>query len=258
MCLILFAWNTNPKQHLVVAANRDEFFERPSAPAGFWPEYPGLLAGKDLKAGGTWLGITAAGRFTAITNYRDLSNIKADAPSRGELTLDYLTSSASPGQYLESIAKVADQYNGFNLLVGDLNELFYFSNIEGQIKKLEPGLYGLSNHLLDTDWPKVDRGKQLLNQVVKSDQVSPSDMLAILANDELSPDDMLPNTGIPLDWEKALSAININREDYGTVSSTVLVASLTSFYFLERSYHKPYGQPDDKEFSSNWSEPIQV
>jgi len=199
MCLILFAWNTNPKHHLVVAANRDEFFKRPSAPAGFWPEYPGLLAGKDLKAGGTWLGITAAGRFTAITNYRDLSNIKADAPSRGELTLDYLTSSSSPRQYLESIAKVADQYNGFNLLVGDLNELFYFSNIEGQIKKLEPGLYGLSNHLLDTDWPKVDRGKQLLNQVVKSDQVSPSDMLAILANDELSPDDMLPNTGIPLD-----------------------------------------------------------
>ena len=128
MCLILFAWKSNPRYHLIVAANRDEFIERPSRPASYWAEHPGLLGGKDLKAGGTWLGITTTGRFTAITNYRDLSNIKHDAPSRGKLTLDYLTSATPPRDYLESIAPAGSKFNGFNLLVGDLNELFYYSS----------------------------------------------------------------------------------------------------------------------------------
>lgn len=257
MCLILFAWKTNPRYHLILAANRDEFFVRPSSPASFWPDHPGLLAGRDLKAGGTWLGVTTSGRFAAITNYRDLSNIKEDAPSRGNLTLDYLISATPPRDYLDSIAAVGGQYNGFNLLIGDLNEIFYYSNIENRIQQLEPGLYGLSNHLLDTGWPKVERGKEMLSKAI-DDKAGASDILDLLANREKSPDRDLPDTGIPLEWERALSAMHIDMEEYGTVSSTVLLASPASFYFKERSYNKPQGTANDNEFQSQWSAIIQV
>ncbi len=258
MCLILFAWKCHPRYHLIVAANRDEFFKRPSAPLSFWKEHPGVLAGKDLKAGGTWLGLNESGRFTAITNYRDLSNIKEHAPSRGALTLDYLTGSSSAKDYLSEIAAVGHHYNGFNLVVGDLRELFYYSNVENNIQKLEPGIYGLSNDLLDTDWPKVKRGRQVFRSLLTEDEIEPGDLMDLLADEEMAANEDLPDTGVPVNWERALSAIHINIDDYGTVNSTVLLASPTSFYLKERSYNKPQGISDDKEFRARWSSVIRV
>ena len=149
MCLILFAWKMQQNFPLVLAANRDEFYERPSAPADFWDDAPDLLAGRDLRDGGTWLGITRGGRVAALTNYRDPASLKTEAPSRGMLVSDYLRGRENPGAYLGRIAPEADRFNGFNLLVGDPDELFCFSN-RGARERLQPGIYGLSNHLLDT------------------------------------------------------------------------------------------------------------
>jgi uncharacterized protein with NRDE domain len=160
MCLILFAYQIHPRYRLVLGANRDEFYARPTAPLDFWQDHPQVLAGRDLEQHGTWMGVTRNGRWAAVTNYRDLRIMKTDAHSRGHLVADFLLSHVPPHAYMRQIATKADQYNGFNLIVGDSAELVYFSNRERKIRLLGPGLYGLSNHLLDTAWPKVARGKE--------------------------------------------------------------------------------------------------
>ena len=161
MCLIVFAYNVHPSYRLILAANRDEFYERPSAPADFWEDQPHVLAGRDLKEGGTWLGVTKKGKFAAITNYRDPASWKNNAPSRGGLVSSYLCGNQSTGEYLDKISRQAQLYNGYNLIVGDRHEIFAYSN-RGEKQKLETGIYGLSNHLLNSSWPKVFRGKKLL------------------------------------------------------------------------------------------------
>src|SRR5258706_6908216 len=161
MCLILFAWQAHPDYPLVVAANRDEWRDRPTAPAAWWDDAPDILAGRDLEAGGTWLGVTRAGRFAAITNFRDPSDRKSTAPSRGQLVADFLRGDDAPRDYLAALAAKAARYNGFNLLLADDKSMCYFGSREGEIIDVAPGIHGLSNHLLDEPWPKVKMESRL-------------------------------------------------------------------------------------------------
>ena len=221
MCLILVAWRVHPDYPLVVAANRDEFFARPTAPAAFWKDAPQVLAGRDLEAGGTWMGVTRTGRFAALTNFRDPAQNRSGAPSRGTLVADFLAGEETPHTCLERIAPRASQCNGYNLLVGDGETLWWSSNMGGEPRRLESGVYGISNHLLDTPWPKVGAGKAALAQALDS---LPDDqaLFGLLQDDGIHPDEHLPQTGISLDWERLLSSAFVKSPDYGTRSSTVL------------------------------------
>lgn len=249
MCLIIFAWDKHSNYKLALTANRDEFYDRPAKPAHFWPETPDLLAGRDLKAGGTWLGITRQGKFAAITNYRDPANIKQEAPSRGELTFNFLKNDITPLKYLEKLSSSAKDYNGFNLLVGNLKELYFYSNVEGEIKALVPGLYGLSNHLLDTPWPKVEMGKQLFQKWMTSPAGNEAQILDLMDNKKLAADAKLPSTDVPLEWERALSAMHIQTEKYGTVSTTsLLVGRDGQVKLVEKTFNNPLGPLQEKEF----------
>ena len=221
MCLILAAWRSHPDFPLVVAANRDEFFARPTALADFWSDAPAILGGRDLQAGGTWLGFTRSGRFAALTNFRDPAQQQPNAPSRGKLVADFLAGGATPLGYLDGLAGDAGAFNGFNLLAGDGRQLCCFSNVGGPPHELAPGIYGLSNHLLDTPWPKVEQGKSALAAALAA---LPDDgrLLALLRDDAIHPDASLPSTGVPLEWERLLSAAFVRSPDYGTRCSTLL------------------------------------
>ena len=236
MCLILFSWKDNSQHKLILAANRDEFYARPTSAADFWEDQPDILGGRDLEAGGTWMGLTRQGRFAAITNYRDPSIKRENAPSRGALTTDFLMGAERPGDYLEKIDKEADRYYGYNLLVSDGEELWYYSNISKQAKALGPGSYGLSNALLDTAWPKVKLGKELFRSSVVNGS-SQSKLLEVLGNDEKPADKDLPKTGVPYEWEKAISSMFIETETYGTCCSTILLIDHENqARFVEKSY----------------------
>lgn len=224
MCLILMAYKMHPDYRLVMVGNRDEFYERPTAPMAFWEDAPDILAGRDLQAGGTWLGVTHTGRIAAITNYRDPNNVRANAPSRGDLVSNYLKTSDAPQLYLEQLASHGDHYNGFNLVVGDTQSLFYYSNYhKAGPKQLAPGYYGLSNHLLNTPWPKVKKGQHKLQSLLKAgERFQTKDLFALLQDRTQAPDEELPNTGVSLAWERLLSPLFIESSFYGTRSSTVL------------------------------------
>ena len=238
MCLILFAWKTHPAYPLILAANRDEFTERPSAPAAFWDDAPDLLAGRDLKAGGTWLGITRSGRLAAVTNYRDPASLKKEAPSRGQLVSDYLRGGESPEEYLQRLAPRAGRYNGFSLLVGDRSKLLCYSN-RGEMVRPEPGIHGMSNRLLDTPWPKVAEGKKALSALLQAEKgVPPEALFSLLADRTPPPDDRLPDTGVGLAWERLLSPLFIESPAYGTRSSTVLLIDRNGgVNFIERVFN---------------------
>lgn len=222
MCLVFVAWRVHPDYPLVVAANRDEFFSRPTAPAAFWTEAADVLAGRDLDAGGTWMGITRGGRFAALTNFRDPAQVRNGAPSRGALVSGFLTGTAAPAGYLEQIAVVGRQCNGYNILLGDGESLWWSSNVSGESKALPPGVYGVSNHLLDTPWPKVGAGKTALSAAI-DDLPHEHGLFELLCDDSVHPDEHLPRTGVPLDWERLLSAAFVNSPTYGTRSSTILI-----------------------------------
>jgi uncharacterized protein with NRDE domain len=222
MCLILVAWQVHPDWPLVVAANRDEFCARRSAGADFWSDHPGVLAGRDLEAGGTWLGISRTGRFAALTNYRDPAANRPDAPSRGHLVADFLTGRLGIDDYLAALSPA--DYNGFNLLLGDATgngRLLAFSNVSMEKHELAPGVYGLSNALLDTPWPKVGAGKTALEAALAA-LPDETGLWRLLRDDTIHPDDALPATGVPLAWERLLSAAFIRGAGYGTRCSTVL------------------------------------
>jgi uncharacterized protein with NRDE domain len=241
MCLILFAYKVHPSYNLILAANRDEFYERPSSPADFWEDAPQVLAGLDLKEGGTWMGIDRAGRFAAITNYRDPASLKNNVPSRGGLVSSYLCGNQSADDYLEKISRQAQLYNGYNLITGDRHELFAYSN-RGAKQKLNPGIYGLSNHLLNTPWPKVSRGKKLLTATLNKKGTELEDALfALLLDRKIPADNKLPDTGIGMEWERVLSSIFIASPVYGTRSSTILLIGKNGrVKFVEKVYD---GQP---------------
>jgi len=223
MCLIVFSYKQHPNYPLILAANRDENHDRPTRPAQFWDDHPDLLAGKDLKAGGTWMGIRRDGNFSALTNYRDPSIRRENSPSRGHLVLDFLIHPRSANDYLQQVDHIADRYMGFNLLVGSIDQLGYYSNQEGIIRLLNAGLYGLSNHLLNTPWPKVERAKKQLNIILENESISEESLFKLLADDHQAPEDQLPDTGIPREIEKKVSSIFIKSDGYGTRCSTILL-----------------------------------
>ncbi len=241
MCLLVFSYKQHSVYDLIFATNRDEFYERPTRPARFWDNHPNILAGKDLEAGGTWLGITRDGKFSALTNYRDPSIQKEDPPSRGHLVLDYLKSGKTMKQYLQDVDKKASLYNGFNLLGGELfgkdSSLMYYSNQQQEIRTLDAGLYGLSNKLLNTPWPKVKRAKNVLSSLIENEKLSEENLFELLQDDTKAPDEELPDTGIPHELEKAVSPIFIKTDRYGTRNSTViLVEKSGKVIFEERRY----------------------
>lgn len=225
MCLIVFAWKLVPGMPLLAAGNRDEFYERPAAPATWWDDHPHIYAGRDLRAGGTWLGVTKNGRFATVTNIRSPLEKRPDARSRGELVADFLRGEVSPQVYVDQVRERAADYNGFNLLVGDREQLIWYSN--GQVddarngKPLEPGLYGLSNGALDTPWPKVVRSKAQFASLLC--QGAPEDAyFEMLTDTARASDCRLPKTGVDMEWERLLSAVCIESPQYGTRASTLV------------------------------------
>ena len=238
MCLIYIAWRRHPRHRLVVAANRDEFHARPALPAHWWDDAPGVLAGRDLEAGGTWMGVTSGGRFAAITNFRGPSPYRAGAPSRGALVSEFLAGDASAPEYLGRIVQEGHRYNGFSLLAMDGDTLAFASNRSRGVARLAPGVYGLSNHLLDTPWPKVTGGKAELERLLDGPEVRASDLLALLAPDdprheEASAADTESDPG-SMRWR---SSRFILGGDYGTRTSTVaLLDAGGAGVFVERSF----------------------
>ncbi|MFZ5556757.1 MAG: NRDE family protein [Pseudomonadota bacterium] len=238
MCLALLAVDTHPRYRLIVGANRDEFYDRPTAPAAPWADAPQVLAGRDLQAGGTWLGVTAAGRIALVTNYREGRRPPPGAPSRGRLVADYLRGDERPETYVERIARDDLAYPGYNLIVGDRDALIYHSNRGGETRALGPGVYGLSNHLLDTPWPKVALSKAGLFQLLDRDgEALAAGLLELLADRSRPQDHELPETGIGLEWERLLGSAFIASPTYGTRSSTVLlVARSGEITFVEQTF----------------------
>jgi uncharacterized protein with NRDE domain len=226
MCLLVLAWQCHPRFRLIVAANRDEFHERAAAALGWWPDDSRILAGRDLRGSGTWMGVSRAGRFGVVTNFRELERAAPDAPSRGDLVAGFLRSPAdSPLGYLDSLRLRASQYAGFNLLLGGPEALYYYSNRDGQEpRRLERGVYGLSNHWLDSPWPKLLRSRARLDELVAADRVEPETLFALLADRTPADLDETPDTGLPPDWERALSSPFVMHDRYGTRCSTVLLA----------------------------------
>lgn len=237
MCLIFVAYKHHPRYPLVVAANRDEFYPRPTAPAGFWAEHPQLLAGRDLEGGGTWLGISRSGRFAVVTNYREPGKTRSDTPSRGELVTGFLLGEGAPMEYLARVSARGADYNGFNLLVRDQSSLCWYSNRADGPRELSPGVYALSNHLLDTHWPKVARGKEGFESILDCDTLDENALLELLADRTVALEEELPDTGVGRHLEHVLSPIFISSENYGTRSSTVVsLDNLGQVRFVERSY----------------------
>jgi uncharacterized protein with NRDE domain len=221
MCLVLVVWRAHPLYSCLVAANRDEFHARPTARAEWWPDQPQILAGRDLEAGGTWLGVTRTGRFAALTNYRDPEQRRAAVPSRGALVTSMLESGASVAEGLTYLRAVGGDYNGFNLIFSDGERLGIYESVRGSGRELGPGIYGLSNHLLDTPWPKVQNAKTRLEAALLG-LTDTAPLLHLLRDDRPAPDAQLPRTGVSLEWERLLSSAFVRAPDYGTRCSTII------------------------------------
>ena len=241
MCLALIAFAAHPRYRLIVAANRDEYHARPTAPSTWWEE--GFLAGRDLQAGGTWLGVNRSGRFALLTNVREPSRHNPGAPSRGAFVPSLLTTSASPSVSLAAQVSAGVAHNGFNVVAGNANELAWGSNRAAPPRNLGPGIYGVSNHLLDTPWPKVTRTKAAFRRWCQQEKDSDDGdddlgpLLALLHDTDRAPDGELPATGITLERERLLSAPFIIGADYGTRCSTVLtITAEGSAHWIERSF----------------------
>jgi uncharacterized protein with NRDE domain len=236
MCLILIVWRKHPQYPCLIAANRDEFHSRAAEPAHWWHDRPQILAGRDLVAGGTWLGITRTGRFAALTNYRSPQHRRTDVPSRGSLVTDALESQDSALDDLGGLQRVGPGYNGFNLIFSDGQRLAVHESVPGVGRVLAPGIYGLSNHVLDTPWPKVERAKARLHALLDQ-SIDPSSVLELLRDDCPARDEDLPGTGMSLEWERLLSSAFIRGSDYGTRCSTVIrVDQGGEVYFDEWSW----------------------
>jgi len=244
MCLMLFAWRAYPDYRLVFAGNRDEAYERPSAPAAFWNDQPRLFGGRDLEKGGSWLGLTRSGRIAAVTNYRDGPSHRSAPRSRGELVANFLRTDGEPRRYLEQVHAAGRHYGGFSLIVGDLTQLFYCANRGNGFEEIAPGVHGLSNHLLNTPWPKVRRGRERVEALLGHAEVDlVQGLFELLADRTVAPDAELPDTGVGLQRERELSPCFIAGERYGTRACTVLLINRNNeVLFVERTYG-PRGVP---------------
>jgi uncharacterized protein with NRDE domain len=237
MCLIFLSLNNHPTYKLILAGNRDEFYNRQTAPAEYWEDHPGVLGGRDLEAGGTWLGMSRQGKVALVTNYRDPQRIDAKAPSRGNLVADFLKANQSAEAYLEDISSNGKKYNGFNLVLGNVDQLWYYSNYKNGIQKLGSGFYGLSNHLLETAWPKVVRGKAKIKPILDQPRIDPEALFEVLYDELPANDEQLPDTGLSRERERALSPMFIKTIGYGSRCSTViLVDHQNEVVFAERDY----------------------
>ncbi|MCU7647948.1 NRDE family protein [Pseudomonas piscis] len=238
MCLIVFAWRPGHAQPLIVAANRDEFYARPSLPLAQWPELPQVHAGRDLEAGGTWLGVGADGRFAALTNIRNPHQPPARR-SRGELVARFLAGTIDLDDYLRDVVGRSLEYAGFNLLLGTTDQLWHYNAQDTEPRQLEAGVYGLSNAGLDTPWPKLLKAKAALREVLHDPQ--PQALLALLGDPQTAPFADLPDTGVGLATESLLSSVFIASPSYGTRASTALIVHADgSRHLVERSFG-PYG-----------------
>ncbi len=237
MCTIVFSYKNTPGYRLVLIANRDEFSNRPTAPLAYWPDNVGILAGRDLQEGGTWLGVNSRGKLSAITNYREPQTSVGEYSSRGEVVLQYLSGNGDEEDYLQNLIPRAQDYRGFNLLIGDSDEMYCFSNRDTGVKRLPPGVYGLSNHLLDSGWPKVKRGKMLLESALNTPHFGTDELFGVLGDTHLPPEKDLPDTGIGITWERLLASIFITSGMYGTRSSAVITIRDDGYIeFTERTF----------------------
>ena len=240
MCLIVLAWRARADLPLVVASNRDEWRDRPTEAAHWWPDTPELFAGRDLKAGGTWMGVTRRGRFAAITNFRDPADRRSTARSRGELVAEFLLGDMAAASYLQSLAGRSAEYNGFNLIAGDGESLWYFGSREGEARVIPPGIHGLSNHLLDEPWPKVVRARDAMEAALLDADPAPA-LFSLLGDPEGAPDDALPSTGVGILWERRLASPLILGADYGTRASTVVIRDASGHVRVEERSRDEHG-----------------
>ncbi len=245
MCLCLFAVNAHDEFPFILIANRDEFRTRPASKAALWEDQPNVLAGKDLQGMGTWLGMNKSGKIAFLTNYRHPDYFNRKGPTRGTLVSNFLTSERNGKEYLDSIQK-PKEYNGFNLVVGSPDELFYYSNVEGKVKPINPGVHGLSNAFLNTSWPKVDDGKEKLKSAIEQNNLSSDSLFSILADGSFAHETELPSTGVSSELEKVLSAKFINTPNYGTVCSTVIKINRQGKCFFEEKTFNEKGLESGK------------
>ena len=238
MCLLLISYKQFDNFPLIIAANRDEYFDRPSQAAHFWKDNPLILAGRDLKHGGSWLGVSRKGRFAAVTNFREPPKKNAGARSRGILVSEYLMTDIKAEDYLKDLLDRLEQFDGFNLLVGDRNALYFLGSLEKQIRILDTGVYGISNGIFNCTWPKVIQGKDQLVKIMNiSGQPDETLLFELLADDTIPSDDELPDTGIGLEWEQKLGSIFVKADPFGTRCSTLLSINLDGqVRFSERNF----------------------
>lgn len=251
MCTLLLAFQAHPRYPLIIAANRDEFYERPTAAASHWEDARNIFAGRDLVHGGSWLGVTVTGRIAALTNYRQPKALGHHGPSRGGLVSGFLKQEIAAEEYIERLREEDLPFSGYNLLLGGPDQLYCYSNKSGEMARISPGIHGLSNALLNTPWPKVMRGKEALGRLLAAGDFSTEDLFAILSDRTKARDEELPDTGVGLELERLLSSIFIQSERYGTRSSTLLlVDSDRQATFIERNF----GGVRDTEARFDWSE----
>lgn len=249
MCLIIFSFKQNPDIPLIIAANRDEFYQRKTSTLGIWEDKPQILAGRDLESGGTWMGVNSVNKkFAAVTNYRDPASIKTDAKSRGFIVSDFLEKEISNENFIESLRKEKDKFNGFNLIFGSLDSIFHYSNISDKVTEIKPGIHGVSNELLNSPWPKLVKAKSELSDLVSADNII-EDSLDFLNNESSFKDEELPDTGVGIEWERLLSPVFIKSEVYGTRSSSVLLFHKNGqVEFRERAFNDDASIKKDSEF----------
>ena len=235
MCLILAAWDADPTYRLIVASNRDEFYERTSLPMHWWDDLP-VLGGRDLTAGGSWMTLSPGGRFAAVTNVRDFTRPDEAPRSRGEIPVGFCIGTDAPANYCRGLP--AEEYTGYNALVSDLDSLWWTSNWAGAALPLDAGIYGISNAALDTPWPKVVNGKRRFVDALESG-AEVEDLFAVLADDAVAPDELLPDTGVGLELERLVSPAFISSADYGTIAASVLRIRRDGSYDVEeRRFHQ--------------------
>jgi uncharacterized protein with NRDE domain len=254
MCLLVLAWRAHPRYRLVLAANRDEYHERPAAALGPWQPPHEILAGRDLRAAGTWLALDRARRFGVVTNFRDLQPPKPGSPSRGELIPQFLSCPYTPAAFCATLAAQASAYSGFNLLLADQEALWYACNRATPFaRELPPGVYGLSNEFLDTPWPKLARVRTGFAHWLSEEAQGPAQLFALLEDRARVADDaLLPQTGLTRDWERVLSAPFVQHPDYGTRSSTVLLLQADGGgYLAERRFDSRGERSGETEFQLN-------
>lgn len=252
MCIAFLSYKSSPHSPFILLANRDEFYSRPTRPLHVWEDIKGVYAGRDEEAGGTWLAFKDNGRFALLTNFRGAEGKQPNERSRGLIINDFLESCDDPMVFLEGLKNSSKNYDGFNLIFGTLDQVYYFSNVTNECFALEPGFYGLSNHLLNTPWPKVKKGLKDFEEILKSKNSLQSKMLLkILQDSTIAEDHELPETGVSLELERFLSSVFIHNQEknYGTRCSSLIIADsgLDEVSFFERTYLNGVEEFEDRE-----------